>query len=207
MNLPAGTQIMKSLLSIAVMAAVLVLPSSAAAQQPWTLELRGGGAFPTVDIVGDLGTGNGIALEGSIAYHFVPYLAAYVASDMVRFSPENSFAGSDVDFEGTGYVAGLRYERAVIEAVPFDVWARGGVRYDHLKLEDASGDAIAGTGREMGFEIGAGVSVRVAEGWLVTPGARYRAVTHDVQLSPSRTEEAELRHVVVDVGVSYRFDF
>jgi opacity protein-like surface antigen len=198
---------MKSTIPTALTAAMLALTSSASAQQPWTVELRGGGALPTVDVVDDSGTGNGVALEGALSYRFVPYLDAYVAWDWVRFAPETSFAGPDVDFEGTGYLAGLRFEHPVTEAVPFDAWVRAGVRYDHLELEDADGDIIAGTGRDVGFDLGAGVSVQVAEGWSVTPGVRYRAVSHDVQLSPRRTEEADLRHVVVDVGVSYRFDF
>lgn len=197
---------MKSPIPIVLTAAMLAVTSSATAQQPWTVELRGGGAFPTVDIVGDSGTGNGIALEGVLSYRFVPYLDAFVAWDWVKFSPETSFAGPEVDIEGTGYLAGLRFERSVAEAVPFDVWVRAGARYDHLELNDASGEIIAGTGRDVGFDLGAGVTVQVAERWSVTPGVRYRAVSHDVQLSPTRTEDADLRHVVVDVGVRYRFD-
>ncbi len=198
---------MKSPIRVALTGAILVLAPSVSAQEPWTAELRGGVAVPTIDVVGDLGTGNGFALEASISYRFVPFLGAYVASDMVGFNPETSFAGPDVDFDGTGYAAGLRFEHPVTEAVPFDVWVRAGVRYDHLELEDASGETIAGTGRDVGFEVGGGLAVQVADAWSVTPGVRYRAVTHDVQLSPSRTEEADLRHVVVDLGVRYRFGF
>lgn len=201
---------MKTPIRVALTGAILVLASPAStvsAQERWTAELRGGGAFPTVDVVGDLGTGNGFALEGSLAYRFSPFLGAYVAWDWVRFSPDSSFAGPDVDFEGTGYLAGLRFEHPLPEAVPFDVWVRAGVRYDHLELEDASGDIIAGTGRDVGFEVGAGVAVRVADRWSVTPGVRYRAISHDVQISLSRTEEADLRHVVVDLGVRYHFGF
>lgn len=200
-----GTYTMKMPIRIALAGAILVLASSVSAQQPWTAELRGGVAVPTVDVVGDLGTGNGAALEGSLSYRFSPFLGAYVAWDWVRFSPETSFAGPDVVFEGTGYLAGLRFEHPLTEAVPFDVWVRAGVRYDHLELDDASGEIIAGTDRDVGFDVGSGVAVEVAEGWTVTPGVRYRAVSHDVQLSPSRTEEADLRHVVLDLGVRYRF--
>ena len=196
---------MKSPIPIALTAAIFALTPSASAQQPWTVELRSGAAFPTVDVVGDLGTGNGFALEGSVSYRFVPFLDVYVAWDWVRFSPESSFAGPDVDFEANGYVGGVRFEHPLSEALPFDAWARVGVRYDHLELEDASGDIVAGTDRDVGFDIGAGVSIRVAEQWSLTPGARYRAVSHDVQISPSVTEEADLRHVVLDLGVAYRF--
>lgn len=198
---------MKTFTTVALLGAALAFTHPVAAQQPWTLELRAGGAFPTVDVVGDLGTGNGVAFEGAVGYRFLPFLGAYVAWDWVGFTPENSFAGSDVDFEGTGYLAGLRFQRGISDAVPFDVWARAGVRYDHLELEDASGEIIAGTGRDVGLDLGGGVAVRVAEAWTLTPGVRYRAITHDVQLSPSRTEEAEFRHVIVDLGVRYRLGF
>lgn len=192
---------------IVALAAIFAFAPPVAAQQPWAAEIRVGGAFPTVDVVGDLGTGNGVFLEGSISYGFMPFLGAYLAWDDVRFSPENSFAGPEVDFTSTGYIAGLRFEHPLTEAVPFDVWLRAGVRYDYLKLEDAADEIIAGTERDVGFEVGVGVAVPLVDGWTVTPGARFRAATHDVQLSPSRTEEAELRHVVVDVGVRYQLPF
>lgn len=196
---------MKTPIRVALTAAIFAFAASASAQEPWTVEVRGGAAFPTVDIVDDLGTGNGVALAGSVAYRFMPHLGAYVGWDWVYFNPEESFAGPDVDFEGTGYVAGLRFEHPISDAVPFDGWLRAGVRYDHLELEDASGELIAGTDRDVGFEVGGGVAVWVAERWSVTPGVRYRAVSHDVQTGVNTTDEADLRHVLVEVGVVYRF--
>lgn len=196
---------MKTPIRVALTLAIFTLAASASAQERWAFELRGGAAFPTQDMVGDLGTGNGVALGGAFAYSLMPHLGAYLGWDWMHFNPENSFAGADVDFEGTGYVAGLRFQHPVSDAVPFDVWARGGVRYDHLELENADGDLIAGTDREVGFDVGAGVAVTVAERWSVTPGVRYRAISHDVQIAPNTTEKADFRHVVVDVGVAYRF--
>lgn len=198
---------MRILSPIVVLAAIFAFAAPVAAQQPWAAELRVGGAFPTVDVVGDLGTGNGVSLEGVISYRFIPFLGAYLAWDDVRFSPENSFAGPDVDFLSTGYTAGLRFEHPLTEAVPVGIWLRAGVRYDYLKLEDAANEIIAGTERDVGFEIGGGVAIPLTDGWVVTPGARFRAATHDVQISPSRTEEAQLRHVVVDLGVLYHLPF
>lgn len=196
---------MKTPIRVALTTAIFAFATTASAQTPWSVELRGGAAFPTVDMVGDLGTGNGVVLEGNVSYRFQPHLGAYVGWDWVHFNPEESFAGPDVDFEGTGYVAGLRFQHPVSDAVPFDVWVRAGVRYDHLELEDASGDIIAGTDRDVGFEAGGGVAVQVAERWSVTPGVRYRAITHDVQTGVNTTDEADLRHVLVELGVAYRF--
>ena len=198
---------MKSLIRIALLAAIPAFATSVSAQQPWSVELRAGGAFPTVDMVGDLGTGNGIAIEGNVSYDLLPFLGVFVGWDWVGFTPENSFAGTDIDFEGTGYLAGVQYQRAVTEALPFEIWLRAAVRYDHLELEDDAGDIVAGTDRDVGLDVGLGFSVDINDTWAVTPGVRYRAVTHDVQTSPSRTDEAEFRHVIVDVGVAYRFDF
>lgn len=195
----------KPLIHAVLTTAIVAFATSLSAQEPWAVGVRGGVAVPTVDMVDDLGTGNGLVLAGDVSYRFMPRLAAYVGWDWVRFSPEDSFAGPDVDFEGTGYVAGLRFEHPLSDAVPFDAWARAGVRYDHLELEDDSGDIIAGTDRDVGFEAGAGVAVRVAERWSVTPGVRYRAVTHDVQTGVNTTDEVDLRHVLVELGVAYRF--
>lgn len=196
---------MKTPIRVALTTAIFALATSASAQEPWSVELRGGAAFPTVDMVGDLGTGNGVVLEGNVEYRFMPHLGAYVGWDWVHFNPEESFAGSDVDFEGTGYMAGLRFQHPLADAVPFDGWIRAGVRFDHLELEDADGEIVAGTDRDVGFEAGAGVAVRVAERWSVTPGVRYRAISHDVQTGPNTTNEADLRHVLVELGVAYRF--
>ena len=198
---------MKSLIRIALLAAIPAFATSVSAQQPWTVELRGGAAFPTVDMVGDLGTGNGVAIEGAVTYDFLPFLGVFVGWDWVGFTPEESFAGTDIDFEGTGYLAGLRYERAVTDALPFEVWLRTAVRYDHLELENDAGDIVAGTDRDVGLDVGLGLAFAINESWVVTPGVRYRAITHDVQTSPRQTDEAEFRHVIADVGIAYRFDF
>jgi opacity protein-like surface antigen len=189
-------------LTVAALSLALVT-SPAAAQQGFAVELRGGVDFPTKDIGSDeLGTGFGF--DGTVRYGFMPHLAAYAGWDWTRFSPEASFAGTDVDFEETGYAFGLRFEHPITGDSGPAAWVRAGATYDHLELEDASGDIIADSGHGFGWEGGAGVAIPAGSRMSVTPGVRYRALKRDVEIG-NVTTEVDLRYLAVELGLAISF--
>jgi hypothetical protein len=86
---------------VAALAASVLLPSAVQAQARWSIELRGGAAFATRTLA-STELEDGIGLEGTVAYRFMPHAAAYAGWDWLHFSSDHSFAGSDMDFEETG---------------------------------------------------------------------------------------------------------
>ncbi|NIP58148.1 MAG: outer membrane beta-barrel protein [Gemmatimonadetes bacterium] len=181
----------------------LLLWSPAESQQGWAVELRGNGAVPTREI-GDDDLGAGFGFEGTVRYAFLPHLAAYAGWDWTRFSPDDSFAGSGMDFEETGYAFGLRFEHPFSgdlgAADTWAWWARAGGTFDHLEIEDPDGELIADTGSGVGWEVGTGLALALATGWSLTPGVRYRSLTRDVEIATTTTT-VELEYVAFEVGI------
>ncbi len=80
----------KLLLTIAALT-LIVLFNQTYAQNKWSLEFRPGVDYATTDISNaDLGIGFG--LEGTIAYRFMPHLAAYAGWSYNDFAVDQSFA-------------------------------------------------------------------------------------------------------------------
>lgn len=183
--------------------ALAALSSTASAQDGWSFELRGGAALPTAD-VGTEDLGSGIVLDGTFGYRFMPHLGVYAGWDWVHFGPETSFAGADIDAEETGYVLGLRFEHPFSEGGPWSYWLRAGGTWNHIELENADGDLVADSGHGLGYEAAAGLAVRFAERWSLTPGARWRSLTRDIEVGTATTE-VELRYVALEVGLAVRF--
>lgn len=181
---------------------VCALPTQAKAQDPWTLEFRGGAAFPTGDAGDDLDTG--IGLEGTLAYRLLPHLAVYGGWDWHRFTPADE--GASGDLEETGYAFGLRWEHPLSgesgNGLSYRVHAGG--TYNHLELEDEAGDVVADSGHGLGWEAGAGLTFPLAGGWRLTPGVRYRSLSRDLEVGEI-TSEVELTYLAVEVGLSLHF--
>lgn len=182
--------------------AVLVAAQGVESQQGLAFELRGGAAIPLEEVVNEeLGTGFGF--EGTIRYGFMPHLAAYAGWDWMRFSPDASFAGADMDFEETGYAFGLRFEHPFSEGAPLAGWLRAGATYDHLEIENADGDIVGDSGHGFGYEAGAGIGVELGR-LHVTPGVRYRALSRDIEVG-AVTTAVDLRYLAVELGFVFAF--
>jgi len=194
-------------LTITLAASSLLLAASAAgAQERWAVELRGAGAVPTRQVEED-DLGPGLVFEGSVGYAFRPRLGAYAGWDWIRFTPGDSFAGSEMDFEETGYAFGLRYEQPFPGRGTADGWAwwiRAGGIFDHLEIEDPSGDLIADTGHGLGWEAGTGLALALGVGWSLTPGIRYRSLSRNVVIATTTTE-VELEYLTFGVGIARFF--
>jgi len=196
---------MKTLTLIASAAAIFTLTTTASAQDRWAFELRSGAALPTED-VGTDELGMGFGFDGTLQYRFQPHLAAYAGWDWMRFSPETSFAGDEIDFEETGYAFGLRFQHPFSgEEGPVGWWLRAGGTYDHLELEDADGEIIADSGHGFGFELGAGVAVALGDRFTLTPGARFRSLSRDVETEDGPALDGDLRYGTLGVGLALAF--
>src|SRR5688500_13887833 len=87
---------------------MLLLTTNVKAQNEWSFDIKSGVNIPTGEIEeAELKTGYGI--EGTISYAVTNYLSGYAGWGWNKFSSERSFAGENLDFEETGYTAGLRF--------------------------------------------------------------------------------------------------
>ncbi len=96
--------------AMVVIAVLMGTSQSVLAQDRWSFEFRPGVNFPTKEL-GDAELNTGFGLEGTFAYRFMPNVGVYGGWSWNRFSSDNSFAGTDIDFEETGYTMGLQYIR------------------------------------------------------------------------------------------------
>ena len=191
---------MRHLIAVATGIALLATAGEAGAQGRWSIEASGGAAFATEKLGGaDLGTG--IGLEMNARYRFMPHLAIYGGWDWHHF-PLDEPVGGDMDVEDTGYAFGLRFEHPLAGRVAG--WLRFGGTANHLELENGDGDIISDSGHGLGWEAGAGLAVPVGSRVMLTPGARYRALSRDMEVG-TVTTAADLRYVAVGMGIAYTF--
>jgi hypothetical protein len=190
-----------------VVAAAVALQLSSAvlfAQQPWSVELRGGATLPTQQL-GGADLENGVGIEGTLAYRFMPHTAAYVGWDWLHFLSRQSFAGPDMDFEETGYAFGLKFEHPFRgETTGAAYRLRFGGTYNHIEIEDSSGNLVTDSGHGLGWEIGTGVILPFGSAWRVVPGVRYRSLGRTLTFGGVGTD-VDLTYVALEIGFSRHF--
>jgi opacity protein-like surface antigen len=196
---------MKNVVATAAILGAILVTSPLQAQDRWSLEFRGNAAVPVEEVEGsDLGTG--IGLEATVGYRLYQHLSAYAGWDWIHFNPEDSFAGSDLDFEETGYVFGLRWEHPFRGEAGSGLagWVRAGGSYKHIEVEDQEGEIVGDSGHGLGWEAAAGLTVPLTSSWRLTPGIRYAALTRDLEVG-STTTDVDMSYVAFEVGMSWRF--
>lgn len=194
---------MTNKLILAVTTALLLLAADATAQPRWAVGARAGLAVPVKSIEGeDFGAGTGV--EGSLRYRFFSRLSAYVGWDWSRFSSGLTLGETEVDFEETGYVFGLRLEHTFADEEGPTLWLRGGPTLARVDMEDLNGDVPADTGRGLGWEVGGGVGLTIGRRWSLMPGVRYRSISHDVAID-GISYDFDLGYVSLEAGAAMVF--
>jgi len=174
----------------------------AVAQEHWRLEFRPGVAFPTQEMGGaDLGTGFGF--EGTIAYRFMPHLAGYAGWGWHQFSADQSFAGTDINFEETGYTFGLQFIHP-IGTSKLNYLVRAGAVLNHIEAENNDGDIIADSGHGLGWQLGAGLDIPISDRWQLTPSVQYRSLSREIEVDEATTD-IDLNYLSLGIGVSWSF--
>jgi hypothetical protein len=187
----------------ALAALALALAASALPAQRLTADLRGAMAVPTQDFADadfDLGFGFGATL----AYRFQTHVHVYGGWDRMRFPAPQSFAGTDTDFEETGYTLGLRFEHALGDAWPLWYRLEAGATFKHIEIEDADGDRIADSGHGTGLEVGVGLLVPLGASWRFAPTLRWRTLEREFTIA-NVTTRSDLTYGALELGLSRRF--
>lgn len=193
---------MKHLLILAACLIFFAGYGNAYAGERFSFEIRPGAAISTQNM-GDADLDIGFGFDGNLAYRFLPHLAVYGGWDWHKFSADESFAGSSVDVEETGYVLGLRFIHPIGMSA-FSYYFRAGATYNHIEIEDDDGNLLGDSDHGIGYEIGGGIVVPVSDRISLIPGARYRVLNRDVNVGGSITS-VDLNYIAVEVGFLMTF--
>ena len=191
----------KLLLSTAVLI-MFVHFNQTIAQNKWSLEFRPGVDYATQDIA-DADLGLGFGAELTIAYRFMPHLAAYAGWSYNNFAVDQSFAGPDASFEETGYTFGLQFIHPIGES-GLSYLVRAGGTYNHIEIENNDGDIIIDSCHGLGWQAEAGLVIPLSEKFSLLPSLRYRMLNRDIEIENVITF-FDLNYLSVGVGLSWSF--
>lgn len=193
---------MKKLLLTSALLTMFVLFNQSIAQDKWRLEFRPGANYSTQDIA-DANLGLGFGFEGTIAYRFMPHLAAYAGWSYNNFAVDQSFAGTDANFEETGYTFGFQFIHPIGES-DIKYLVRAGGTYNHIEIENNDGDIIIDSGHGLGWQAEAGIVIPLSEKFSLLPTVRYRSLNRDIDINNVSTS-VDLNYLSVGVGLSWSF--
>jgi opacity protein-like surface antigen len=181
---------------------LLMTIQNAKAQNNLSLEVRTGADFAT-EKLGDADLNTGFGFEATLAYRFMPHLSAYAGWGWHKFTADESFAGSDVDFEETGYTFGLQFLHPM-GLSNLDYYIRAGGIYNHIEVENNDGNITADSGHGLGWQAEAGLVFPLNDNWSLKPGVRYRSLSRDIEIE-NVTTSTDLRYIELGVGISVKF--
>lgn len=145
----------------------------------------------------------GFGLEGIFHYRFMPHTGIYGGWGWNRFGSDNSFAGSDVCFEETGYALGLQFKHPV-GASALSYYLRGGGLYNHIETENAEGDVIHDTKHGWGFQLAGGIDINLGKNWSLTPGIKFNSLSRETKFE-GVSKQMNLNHLSVRAGILKKF--
>lgn len=193
---------MKHLFTLFFGLAMLMATELTYAQSPFSFEFRTGVDFATQEL-GNADLNTGFGFEGTFAYRFMPHLSAYAGWGWHRFASDNSFAGSSVDFEETGYTFGLQFLHP-LGATQLDYFVRAGGIYNHIEAENSDGDITADSGHGLGWQAETGLAFDIGNKWQLRPGVRYRSLSRDIEIG-NTTTDTDLSYFEFGVGIAKFF--
>jgi len=163
----------------------------------WSFELSGGAGFPLQEVGGtDLDVG--LSLEGTVHYRLLKHAGLYAGWGWAHF------AGDDqLDYEETGYIMGLSFEHPFPQS-SIRYFLRAGALYNHLEVEDESGEIIEDTGHGWGWQAAAGLDIPIGEKWSLTPGLNFHALNRDMDAN-GQVRNLNLRYLSARIGIEKKF--
>jgi hypothetical protein len=146
---------------------------------------------------------NGLGLEGTIDYRFLPSLAVYAGWGWNKFSASQSFAGSNIDFEETGYRYGLQFIQP-IGTTKFKYSISGGGLYNHIETENASGEIISDSGHGLGWDVEGGIHIPLGDRFSLIPTVRYHSLSRVIKIGTATTD-VDLSYFSIGAGLRWAF--
>ncbi len=166
------------------------------------LELNGGISIATNKLEGTR-LNAGFGFEGIFHYRLLPHAGIYAGWGWNRFEARHSFAGNDICFEETGYIAGIEYSHS-IGASPVACYLRAGGLFNHIETENAAGDIINDSGHGPGWQVAAGLEVPVGTKWTLTPGVKFNSLSRATDFE-GVTRNLNQNYVSARIGILRSF--
>lgn len=193
---------MKSITTLLLSIFFLSAMQLANAQNRFNWEIRAGVDFATQEL-GNADLNTGFGFDGILTYQFMPHTGVFGGWGWHHFSSDDSFAGSDVDFEETGYTFGLEYLHPLGNST-LDFYIRGGGIYNHIEVESSDGDITADSDHGLGWQVEGGLAFDLGNRWVLKPGVRYRSLSRDIEFGNTNTD-VDLTVFNTSIGISRSF--
>lgn len=190
--------------NIFITTVLLVLFLSSVGQENdkrWGFEMSAGPSMATGKLGGST-LNPGVGFEGIFHYRVLPFTGVYGGWGWNKFGADESFAGSDVSFEETGYVLGLQFKH------PFNngstaYYVRAGGLYNHIEIEN-DGDVTHNSGHGLGWQLAAGIDFNLGNNWSLTPGVKFNSLSREVQFEGADVP-LDLNYVSLRIGILKKF--
>lgn len=189
---------MKTKVLIPLVLAILTTSATMAQgkENRFGIELNGDVVIVSTELSGaSLNTGFGF--ETILQYRFLPFTSLYGGWGWNHSNAEESFAGTDVDFEETGYILGLQYKHQFVES-PVSYFVRGGVLYNHIEVENSNGYIINDSGHGFGYQLVGGIEVSLAKNWSLVSGLKFSSFSRETEFEG---ENYQLDHSNVSLRI------
>ncbi len=192
----------KVMIAVAILAMSAVNVFAQENEKRFGIELSGGVSFATREL-GHADLKAGFGFEGIFHYRFMKHLGVYAGWGWNKFSANNSFAGSHIDFEETGYVLGLQFKHP-IGISPVSFYLRAGGLYNHIEIENQADNNILNTGHGLGWQLAGGVDVPLGRNWSLTPGVKFNSLSRKMTIEEVTTK-LDLNYIQLRVGILKKF--
>lgn len=191
----------KFLLGFLVLSFFSLTGVSQVKEKKFGFELSSGPAIAPGKLGGaTLNTGYGF--EGIFRYRIISCTDIYAGWGWNHFGAENSFAGNNVSFEETGYVLGLQCIHPVVDGV--SIYIRGGALYNHIEIENESGELLYDTGHGFGFQLATGIEIGIGSNWSINSGVKLNSLIRKVDIEDVSTS-LNLNHISMNIGIVKKF--
>ncbi len=171
-------------------------------QERFAVEFRPGLSFPLDDMAGSkLNIGYGF--EFTIAYEVLQDVGVYAGWGWNKFDADNAFFTQRIFIEESGYTAGIQFKHRLNNS-SFSYLIKGGAVYNHLELEDNTGEQIADSGHGLGWQAAAGISLEIGSNWDLRPTLRYRSLPGNIEAYNGQIS-VDLQHISLGVGLVKKF--
>ena len=195
---------MKTKVFLSIVLVILISATTLAQENEkrFGVELNGDVSFVSSDLAG-ASLNTGLGFEAILQYRFMPFTSVYGGWGYSHFSANESFAGSDVDFEQTGYILGLQFKHPIGNS-PVSYFLRAGALYCHIETENNNGNIISDTGHGVGWQAAAGIEVALGKNWSLVPGLKYNWLSGETDFE-NATYQLDHRYVSAQIGIIKRF--
>ncbi|MCC5929625.1 MAG: porin family protein [Cyclobacteriaceae bacterium] len=166
------------------------------------IEINGDVSIVTSDLSG-ASLSTGLGFETILSYRFMPFTSVYGGWGWNHFNATESFAGSDIDFEQTGYILGLQFKKQIGNS-PVSYFLRAGMLYSHIEIENNQGEIISDSGHGVGYQVVGGIEVSLGKNWSLAPGIKYNALSAETRFE-GENFQLDHRYISARIGIIRRF--